>query len=43
MTTLLQAPTDPVNASRGIVNSVITSAPFWVALAVVVLYWLFQS
>lgn len=36
-----QVPTDPADAPRGVVNSLITSAPFWVVVAVVVLYYIF--
>ena len=38
---MLQAPTGSDDAPRGIINNLIIAVPFWVA--VVVLYWLFQS
>lgn len=34
---------DGLDCYREVASGVITSAPFWVVVAVVILYWLFQN
>lgn len=34
---------DGLGCCRGVASGLITSAPFWVAVAAVIFYWLFQN